>query len=106
MFIYLFTLVLRFAFFAFLVFIHIFTLFSTYILYIPPRAIADTKIYKYISIIFLLYIVERRLGYIYNIYAFALRRYILYVIFASFVLFIVARILRIVDKRRKDDLKK
>lgn len=106
MFIYLFALVLRFLFFAFLSFVHIFTLFAVHILYILPRSIADTKIHKYIAIIFLLYIVERRLGYIFNIYALGLRWYILYVIFASFVLFIVVRILRIVDKRRNNHFKK
>lgn len=102
MFVYLFTIVLRFAFFAFLLFVHIFTFFAVHILYIPPRAIADAKIYKYI----LLYIVERRLGYIFNIYALALRWYILYVIFASFMFFIFSRILRVVDKRRNNSFKK
>lgn len=106
MFVYLFIIVLRFAFFAFLLFVHIFTFFAVHILYIPPRAIADAKIYKYISIIFLLYIVERRLGYIFNIYALALRWYILYVIFASFMFFVFTRILRVVDKRRNNSFKK
>ncbi len=106
MFIYLFALVLRFAFFAFLSLVHMFTLFAVHILYILPRSIADTKIYKYIPIIFLLYIIERRLGYIFNIYALALRWYILYIMFASFVLFVVVRILRIVDKRRNNHFKK
>lgn len=92
MIIYLTFLVLRFIFYASIAFVKIFFFLANHVVYILPRAMADTKLYKYIIMMSILYIVQNILGDTKNLAIMFARWYILYLMFASFVLFILVRI--------------
>ena len=101
MIIYLMFIVLRFLFFASIAFIKIFFFLANHVVYILPRAMAGTKIYKYIIMMIILHLIQRALGGTNNLAIMFARWYILYLMFASFVLLIFFRIYDGISKKRK-----